>query len=94
MEWPTPKNVSKIRSFMVLAGYYKRFIKNFSNIGHLITSMQGKGNKFEWTTQCVVSFEQLKQFLMNAPMLRIIDPDKDFLACKDACKEGLDGVLM
>jgi hypothetical protein len=49
MEWPTPKDVSDIRSFMGLAGYYRRFIKGFSKIGCLITALQKMGKKFLWT---------------------------------------------
>jgi hypothetical protein len=48
--WPTPRNVSEIRSFMGLVGYYRRFIEGFSKISHPITSLQKKGIKFEWTT--------------------------------------------
>jgi hypothetical protein len=42
MDWPTPKDVAVIRSFMGLAGYYRRFIKGFSKIGYPITSLQEK----------------------------------------------------
>jgi hypothetical protein len=42
-EWPTPRNVAEVRSFMGLAGYYKRFIEGFSQIVHPITSLQKKG---------------------------------------------------
>jgi hypothetical protein len=49
MEWPTPKDVSEIISFMGLAGYYRRFIKYFSKIGCPITALQKKGTKFLWT---------------------------------------------
>jgi hypothetical protein len=52
MEWPTPKDVYDIRFFMGLVGYYIRFIKGFSKIGFPITSLQKKGVKFTWTSEC------------------------------------------
>eukprot|EP00253_Pinus_taeda_P023678 PITA_23678 len=57
MEWATPKNVDEVISFMVFAGYYRKFIKNLSHISYPITSLQRKGKKFEWTKECEVSFE-------------------------------------
>jgi hypothetical protein len=94
MEWPTPKDVSDIRSFMGLAGYYRRFIKYFSKIGCPITALQKKGTKYLWTQQCEERFQTLKHLLTHAPMLKIADPEADFLVCTDACKEGLEGDLM
>jgi hypothetical protein len=94
MEWPTPKDVSDIRSFMGLAGYYRRFIKGFSKIGCPITALQKKGTKFTWTQECEERFQSLKHLLTHAPMLKIVNPEADFLVCTDAYKEGLGGVLM
>jgi hypothetical protein len=94
MEWPTPKDVSNIRSFMGLEGYYRRFIKGFSKIGCPITTLQKKGTKFLWTQKCEERFQTLKHLLTHAPMLKIVDPEVDFLVCIDACKEGIEGVLM
>jgi hypothetical protein len=91
--WPTPRNVTEVRSFMGLVGYYRRFIKGFSKIASPITSLQKKGVKFEWTPKCEESFQQLKNILTSAPILKIADPDEDFVVCTDACKEGLGGVL-
>jgi len=78
---------------MGITGFYPRFIESFSKIAHLITSLQRKGIKFIWSDKCQKSFEQLKSLLMTALVLKIADPDKDFLVCTDACKEGLGGVL-
>jgi hypothetical protein len=94
MEWPTPKDFSDIRSFMGLAGYYRRFIKGFSKFDYPITALQRKGVKFIWTPECEERFQSLKQLLTHAPMLKIANPDNDFLMCTNACKEGLRGVLM
>jgi hypothetical protein len=94
MEWPTPKDVSDIRSFMGLEGYYRRFIKGFSKIGCPITALQKKGAKFTWTEKCEERFQTLKHLLTHAPVLKIDDPEADFLVCTYVCKEGLRGVLM
>jgi hypothetical protein len=95
MDWPAPQNVTEVRSFMGLAGYYRRFIKGFSKIGHPITSLQRKGEEICMVNiECEANFQQLKHLLTNAPVLKIADPEKDFLVCIDACKEGLNGVLM
>jgi hypothetical protein len=85
--------VTEVRYFMGLAGYYRRFIAGFSRIAHSITSLQRKGKKFQWTKECESSFQQLKQLLTSAPILKIADPNKDYVVCTDACKEGLGGVL-
>jgi hypothetical protein len=80
-------------SFMGLVGYYRRFIAVFSRISHPITSLQIKGVKFQWIEECEKSFPQLKQLLTSALILKIADPNEEFMICIDAFKEGLGGVL-
>ena len=94
VNWPTPRNVTDVRSFMGLVGYYKRFIEGFSKVAHAITSLQKKGIKFEWTLKCEENFQRLKNLLTSAPVLKVADPEKDFVVCIDACEQGLGGVLM
>jgi hypothetical protein len=91
--WKTPRNVSEVRYFMGLAGYYIIFIVGFSKIAHPITFLQKKGIKFEWTSKCEENFNLLKELLNSAPVLKIFDPNESFVVCKDACKKGLGGVL-
>jgi hypothetical protein len=79
MDWTTPRNLSEVRSFMVLDGYYRRFIKEFSNIGNPITSLHRKGKKFVWSSECEDRFRQLKHILTNAPVLKITNLENDFL---------------
>jgi hypothetical protein len=64
---------------MGLDGYYKRFIAGFSKIAHPINSLQTKGIKFEWTTECEANFNLLKEFLTSAPILKIADPNDNFV---------------
>ena len=71
MNWPTPRNLADVRSFMGLAGYYMRFIEGFSTVAHSITSLQKKEIKFEWTPRCEESFQQLKNLLTSAPILKM-----------------------
>jgi hypothetical protein len=87
------QNVSEVKYFMGLVGYYKIFIAGFSKIVHPITSLQKKGIKFEWTIECEENFNLLKELLTSAPILNIFDPNEIFVVCTDACKEGLGGVL-
>eukprot|EP00253_Pinus_taeda_P019414 PITA_19414 len=94
MDWPVPKDVADVRSFMGLAGYYRRFVEGFSKVAFPITSLQKKGKLFHWTPNCQKSFEQLKHLLTTAPILSIADPSKDYVVCTDASKEGLGGLLM
>jgi hypothetical protein len=78
---------------MGIVGYYRRFIEGFSKIAHPITSLQKKCVKFQRTLDCEKNFQHLKQLLTSAPILRIADPNEDFIVCTNACKEGLCGVL-
>jgi hypothetical protein len=93
MEWPIPKDVADIRSFMGVTGYYRRFIEGFSKIVYPITSLQKKGIRFTWSQKCQDNFDKLKGLLTTTPILRVANPNKDFTVCVDARKEGLGGVL-
>ena len=79
MEWVAPRNVDEVRSLMGLTGYYKRFIRNFSQITYPITSLHRKGKKFEWTEESEANFEQLKELLTHVAMLKIVALDKEFV---------------
>ena len=85
MNWPAPRNVTDVRSLTGLEGYYRRFIEGFSKVAHAITSLQRKGIKFEWTSKCEQSFQQLNNLLTNAPVLKVANQEKDFVVCTGAC---------
>ena len=69
VNWKPPRSVTKVRSFLGLAGYYRIFVKGFSVIASSITKSLRKGLKFEWSDKCQNSFEQLKEMLVEAPVL-------------------------
>ncbi|XP_057535375.1 uncharacterized protein LOC130813557 [Amaranthus tricolor] len=92
--WPSPKNVTEVRSFLGLAGYYRRFVKDFSRIARPMTSLMKKEKKFEWTDECEQAFMTLKERLTTAPVLTLPDPKLDYTVYSDASKKGLGCVLM
>jgi hypothetical protein len=94
LNWKQPKMVSEIRSFLGLAGYYPRFIENFSKIARPMTRLFQKDVKYKWTKECEQSFQKLKKRLVTAPVLVLPDPRKDFQVYCDASRLGLGCVLM
>ncbi|KAL4323589.1 hypothetical protein GQ457_11G020340 [Hibiscus cannabinus] len=94
LEWYPPKNVQEVRSFLGLAGYYRRFVKGFSIIAAPLTKLLQKGVPFEWTEERQSSFEQLKAFLTEAPVLTQPESGKDYVVFSDASLNGLGCVLM
>ena len=89
MNWPTPNNVKYERYFMVLVGYYRRFIEGVSKVSHPITCLKNKGIKFEWTKNCEESFQMLKKHLTSALILKIVNSKNEFVVCIYACKHGV-----
>jgi hypothetical protein len=73
LEWKIPQTVKEIRSFLGLAGYYRRFIENFSKIAKPLTSLLEKGVDFSWTGERQVAFDELKKRLTTAPILILPD---------------------
>ncbi|KAL0537094.1 hypothetical protein IC582_026064 [Cucumis melo] len=92
--WTRPSTVSEVRSFLGLAGYYRRFVENFSRIATPLTQLTRKGAPFVWSKACEDSFQNLKQKLVTAPVLTVPDGSGSFLIYSDASKKGLGCVLM
>ena len=94
MNWKPPRSVTEVRSFLGLAGYYRRFIQGFSVIASLLTRLLRKGVKFEWDDKCQSSFERLKGILVEAPVLIQPTSGRDYTLYNDASRIGLGCVLM
>jgi hypothetical protein len=94
LEWKPPTTVSEVQSFHGLAGYYCRFIPNFSKITKPITELLKKGNKYLWSEACDEAFKHLKKLLTTSPVLAQPDTTKPFDVYCDASGTGLGGVLM
>ena len=86
--------MSEVRSFLGLAGYYRRFVEGFSKIAGPMTRLLHKGERFVWTEKCEKSFAELKKRLVSAPMLTLPTIGKEFTVFCDASIQGLGCVLM
>jgi hypothetical protein len=73
-----PTNASEIQSFLGLASYYRRFIKDFSKIAKPMTRLLEKNKDFDWSEECQASIEELKKQLTSAPVLILSDITKTF----------------
>jgi hypothetical protein len=94
MNWKPPVTVRQIQSFLGLAGYYRRFIPDFSRIAKPITELLKKETKIVWSQKCEDAFHALRQHLTTAPLLAQPNSSKPFDVYCDASGTGLCCVLM
>ena len=94
VEWKPPRNVTEVLSFLGLAGYYRRFVKGFSMTAAPMTRLLQKNVKYEWSEKCQISFDKLKAFLTEAPVLTLPTYGKEYVIFSDASLNGLGCVLM
>jgi len=93
-DWPTPRAPTELRSFLSLAGYYRKFVPKFAHRDHLLYDLAAKPrNDYMWTSQHGEQFGDLKQALISAPVLATLDPEGDFILRTDASDTAIGGVL-
>ncbi|KAL7300087.1 hypothetical protein TKK_0007095 [Trichogramma kaykai] len=92
-EFPTPKKLRGVREFLGLAGYYRRFIKDFAKIAKPLTTLLQKDTDFIWSENCDTAFQTLKNALCNAPLLIYPDFSKPFIITTDASGYAIGGIL-
>ncbi|GJT25897.1 putative nucleotidyltransferase, ribonuclease H [Tanacetum coccineum] len=92
--WKAPTSPTEVRSFLGLAGYYRRFIADFSSIAKPLTLLTQKNKKYEWGAEQEEAFQLLKSKLCDAPILSLPDGVEDFVVYCDASNRGLGCVLM
>ncbi|KAI0493363.1 hypothetical protein KFK09_023479 [Dendrobium nobile] len=93
-DWPRPTTVFEVRSFLGMAGYYRKFVKGFSQISTPLTRLTQKSVPFVWTPECEASFQRLKECLTSAPVLALPSGTEGFQVFSDASLKGLGCVLM
>ena len=95
VDWKPPTNVTEVRSFLGLAGYYRKFVvEGFSKIATPLTNLTRKEEKFIWSEACQNSFDELKQRLTTAPVLTLPSGSEGFTVYCDASRQGLGCVLI
>ena len=92
-DWPPCRNVTEVRAFMGLSGYYRRFVKDFSLIATPLYSLMKKGVEFVWTKECQEAFDELKRKLMTGPILALPKNEGMYVLDTDASDFGLGAVL-
>ncbi|UYV78461.1 hypothetical protein LAZ67_16001479 [Cordylochernes scorpioides] len=92
-QFPIPKNLQQLRSFLGLSSYYRRFIKNYADIARPLNSLLSKGTKFQWNTDQERAFQKLKNALTSKPVLGHFDDDAPTELHTDASGYGIGAVL-
>ncbi|KAK3708498.1 hypothetical protein QZH41_003116 [Actinostola sp. cb2023] len=93
LTWPVPENVTEVRSFLGLVSYYRRFIPGFSDTAHPLHRLTEAKTDFQWTPQCQLAFDELKNLLTSAPVLAYPTRYDEFVLDTDASDHGIGAVL-
>lgn len=92
-QWPTPTCVTNVRSFLGLASYYRRYIKDFGTIANPLNRLTDKNRAFVWTKECEEAFAKLKRCLVTSPILAYPAAKGQFYLDTDASNTGIGAVL-
>lgn len=93
-DWPIPQNITDVRAFLGLAGYYRKFVKNFSMISSPLSELLKKETKFEWGEKEQKSFETLKSSVSTAPVLILPNPSLEYVVDTDSSGYALGAALL
>ena len=93
INWPVPTNVTKVRTILGMASYYRHFVKDFSKRVHALVELTKKNNRFHWTSECQREFEDIKESLTGPEIMRYPQDDGKFILDTDACDVSIAAVL-
>ena len=93
LEWPTPKTVKEVWSFLGFGNFYRWFIKNFSHLAHALNNLLKKDKKFIWSNECQESFDLLKKRFTEEPVLMMPDHTRPFQIQVDSSLFATEGIL-
>ena len=93
VKMPPPRDVTEVRKFLGFVDYYRKFIPRYSDVARPLTNLTRKDTPFQWTPRCQTSFEMLKGFLLEEPVLKYPKPNQPYVLYTDASKYAWAGVL-
>jgi hypothetical protein len=93
MEWPTPKTLTKLRGFLGMCTYYRKFVKGFSQLCAPLTNLTKKG-AFKWDEEAQIMMDKMKEVMSTCPVLALPDFSLPFTLECDASGEGIGAVMM
>jgi hypothetical protein len=92
-DWPMPKKLKEVQEFTGFLNFYRRFVPNFSRIARPLYDLTKKNERFDWTLKCKEAFEELKDRICSAPILRLARDNGRFRIEADACDYATGAVL-
>ncbi|GJP60468.1 hypothetical protein CLOP_g17684 [Closterium sp. NIES-67] len=92
--WRTPENVKELQQFLGFANYYNKFVPKYAKITAPLTNLLKKNTPYKWGPQHQEAVEQLKQALTSAPVLILLDPERDYVIEADASDQAMGAVFM
>src|SRR5688572_32853459 len=93
-KWPTPTTVKEVRQFLGFGNFYRQFIKDYSTLAALLNKLTKKDKMFEWTPQCNIAFHVLKEKFTSYPVLKVPDPNKQYLIEADTSKYTSTAIVL
>ena len=93
LSWPEPKNMKDVRKFLGFTNYYRRFIKDFTQVARPMNILMRKNVKWQWRKKQQQAFDKLKGIFTTRPMLAAPDLDKEFRVEADALNYATGEVL-
>ena len=93
LNWPTPRNLKEVRSYIGLCSYYRKFVKDFAGIAEPLHALTRKGVKWNWTSDCQEAFEELKRRLTSTPIMALPQDGGIYVLDTDASKCHIGAVL-